>query len=360
MTYMLSMCRNRPVIVGIDSCNAKDKNKSAKKPPIFYIAPDRKNRNGPSVQSMANEPDSVFDLGIAWNWEYDADFIHGIEQACHHLGLTTYRIEQYNVKELTKKFRSGKIAFRTFLDRASDDDKNFQPLAELIAGSETHVFNTYEQTEYAKDKANMHVACLGEGIHVPYTIIISPYSKKKEVELSLTELAHLGRPFIIKPANTTGGGIGVVLGAETLKEIITSRKSHINDKYLLQETIHPVMLDTKRGWFRVFYAFGLTIPCWWNNETHIYHMLTDAEEKKFKLARLKQIAVIMQRICRLDFFSSEIALTPEGKFVAVDYVNEICDMRPQSKYFDGVPDKVIGIIQQQLAQRIYAITKKVS
>ena len=354
------MHRIRPCVYVAVLCIGKDKNKSAKKPPILYIAPDRKHRNRLSVQSMVHEPDSVFDLGIAWNWEYDADFIHGIEHACHHLGLTTFRIEQYNVKELTRKFRSGKIAFKTFLDRASDDDKNFLPLGNLIAGSGTHVFNTYEQTEYAKDKANMHVACLGEGIHVPYTIIISPYSKKKEVELSLTELAHLGRPFIIKPANTTGGGIGVVLGAETLKEIITSRKSHINDKYLLQETIHPVMLDAKRGWFRVFYAFGLTIPCWWNNETHIYHVLTENEEKKFKLARLRQIAVTMQRICRLDFFSSEIALTQDGRFVAVDYVNEICDMRPQSKYFDGVPDKVIGVIQQQLAQQIYAKTKKVS
>jgi hypothetical protein len=206
----------------------------------------------------------------------------------------------------------------------------------------------------------MHLACLGEGIDIPYTIIISPYSKRKGLELSLSELAHLGRPFIIKPANTTGGGIGVVLGAETLKEIIESRKDHINDKYLLQETIHPMMLDGKRAWFRVFYAFGMTIASWWNNETHIYHSMSDNDEKKYKLTRLKHIVTTMQKICQLDFFSTEIALTTDGKFVAVDYVNEICDMRPQSRYFDGVPDKVIAAVQEHLAQQVKSGKKKVS
>ena len=51
----------------------------------------------------------------------------------------------------------------------------------------------------------MHLEFITNGLYVPYTIIISPYNKKKELELSLSELARLGRPFIIKPANTTGG-----------------------------------------------------------------------------------------------------------------------------------------------------------
>lgn len=302
----------------------------------------------------------IYDLGIAWNWEYDLDFVTGIERECHTLGITTFRIEPQNVKEITRKFRAGKIHFHTFLDRASDDDKSFLPLARLIAQSPTFHFNTYAFAEYAKDKANMHLACMGEGIDVPYTIIISPYNKKKEVELSLSELAHLGRPFIIKPANTTGGGIGVVVGAETLKEIIESRKYHKNDIYLLQETIDPVIFDSKKAWFRVFYAFGATLPCWWNNESHIYHTLTEHDEKKYKLSRLHHIVLTIQKICRLDFFSTEIALTHDGKFVAVDYVNEICDMRQQSRHFDGVPDKTIAVIQQQLAQKVKAIRKKVS
>ncbi len=293
-----------------------------------------------------------FDIGLAWDWEFDRDFIFGIERECGAVGVTTFRIDPHNIETVIKLIRSKKISFKTFLDRASDSHDSFIPLAKLISKTSTGIFNRNEFVEYAKDKANMHLALLGEGIHVPYTIIVTPYNKNKEIELSLTELAHLGRPFIIKPANTTGGGIGVVLGAETLKEILETRLHHKNDTYLLQETVQPVVLDGTIAWFRTFYAFGITILCWWDHRTHIYRELTKQEEKKFKLQKLRTIMSTIHTICRLDFFSSEIALTNEGKFVAVDYVNEICDMRLQSKHGDGVPDAIVTQIQAQLAKTI--------
>lgn len=300
----------------------------------------------------------IFDVGLAWDWEFDRDFIFGIENECLALGLSTFRIEPHNIDALTKLVRSKKIQFRTFLDRASDSDDHFIPLGKTLAKTKTFLFNNYEQVEYAKDKANMHLALLGEGIYVPYTIIISPYNMKQEVELSLTELEHLGRPFIIKPANTTGGGLGVVVGAETLKQILDTRQHHKNDTYLLQETIHPAILDGTIAWFRAFYAFGTTIICWWDHRTHLYRELTKQEERKFKLQKLHSIMKTIQRICRLDFFSSEISFTMDRKFVAVDYVNEICDMRLQSRHFDGVPDETVAKIQRQFAKVARSQIKK--
>jgi len=130
----------------------------------------------------------------------------------------------------------------------------------------------------------MDLEFLSRGLAVPYTIITSPYAHKREVELSLTELAKLVRPFIIKPANTTGGGIGVVLGAESLNDAIETRQHHKNDKYLLQEKVDPTSFGEKRACFRVFYAFGSTIPCWWDDQTHIYDQLTpEEEETSFRL-----------------------------------------------------------------------------
>jgi hypothetical protein len=70
---------------------------------------------------------------------------------------------------------------------------------------------------------------------------------------------------------------------------------------------------------------------------------------------LEEIHSIISRIytaCKLDFFSSEIAKAKDGRFVAVDYVNEICDMRSQTHHYDGVPNAVITKIQRQLAQFI--------
>ncbi len=292
----------------------------------------------------------AFSLGIAWNWTYDEDFVAGIERACAERGSTTFRVDPSNVHETHQRLLTGSLSFRHFLDRASDDDESFGPIAKLLDASSARIFNPHEYVEHAKDKATMHLEFITKGLQVPYTIIVSPYNKKHEPELTLTELAKLGRPFIIKPANTTGGGTGVVLGAESLKDVIDTRQHHKNDKYLLQETVKPKLLDGNRAWFRVLYGFGEILPCWWNDVTHEYRRITHEEETRYAIGVLRGMMRTIQEVCRLDFFSSEIALTEEGKFIVVDYVNEVCDMRLQSKHRDGVPDDIVGRIQELIAE----------
>ena len=293
-------------------------------------------------------------LGVAWNWEFDKDFVDGIESECTRRRLSFYRVEPHNVSETLHLLRTGKISFTTFFDRASDAGEEFEPLARFIAKSESHVINSYDHVHHAADKATMHLEFITAGLQVPYTTIISPYNKKHEMELTLSELSRLGRPFIIKPANTTGGGTGVVTGAESLKDIIETRQHHKNDKYLLQEKIIPVVMEGSIGWFRPLYAFGRIFPCWWNHESHVYKELSEDEEKHFGLSPLRNVMNKIKDICKLDFFSSEIALTDVGKFVVVDYVNEICDMRLQSKHPDGVPNPVVHEIQRQVVLRAEA------
>ena len=220
----------------------------------------------------------TFSLGIALNWEFDEDFIAGIEHACSRRALSTYRIGLHNLHEVIRRLQGGEIAFHAFLDRAADDE-SFAPIMKSLMRSPARIFNASDHVEHAVDKATMHLEFITNGLQVPYTIIISPYNKKKEIELSLSELAKLGRPFIIKPANTTGGGVGVVLGAESLKDVIETRQHHKNDKYLLQETVKPIFLDGNKAWFRVLYAFGEVIPCWWDDLTHIYRRVAIEEER---------------------------------------------------------------------------------
>ena len=40
--------------------------------------------------------------------------------------------------------------------------------------------------------------------------------------------------------------------------------------------------------------------------------------------------------------------TPDGSFVIVDYVNDVLDLRLQSKTPDGVPDDIVHDIAEQL------------
>ena len=64
---------------------------------------------------------------------------------------------------------------------------------------------------------------------------------------------------------------------------------------------------------------------------------------------LHEITQRIASICKLDWFSTEIALTLE-EFVVVDYVNDGIDTRVQSKAVDGVPDEVMQNIAEQLVR----------
>jgi hypothetical protein len=298
---------------------------------------------------------AYFHLAIAWDWEYDRDFVAMLEASVQRRKLTSYSITHHNVQETITKLTNGELRFGAFLDRAGEGDEKFPPLARLITKLPTLFINHPDNVHHAIDKATMHLEFLTAGIEVPFTVIIAPYNKKKEVELRLSDIAKLGWPFIIKPANTTGGGVGVVLNAASLKEVIETRQHHKNDKYLLQERIVPCSLGDRKAWFRVFSIFGSVIPCWWDDQTHLYRILTAHELTTYHLRPLITITKKIQKVCKLDFFSTEIAVTETRRFVVVDYVNEICDMRLQSRHPDGVPDVVVEEICKKTAKYLQSV-----
>ncbi len=295
---------------------------------------------------MAN----IVDLGLAWEWEYDRDFIYGLDRVCQRKGLKSYIIHLYNLDETLALMASGKLVIRALIDRASDVIPRFYGLIHMARQGSFWMINEVSLLPRAVDKATMHLEFLSAGIDVPYTIILSPWRKSPGVDLS--EIKKLGKPFIIKPA-CGGGGVGVITNARSVRQIIKARLESFHDKYLLQEKITPVLLNNgKRGWFRVFYVGGDVIPCWWDDTTHIYDELHPSEVKTYGLFKLKHIVKKISEICKLDFFSTEIAVTGEGKFVVVDYVNDMCDMRRKSQHWDGVPDNVVDEITERLVNYI--------
>ena len=294
------------------------------------------------------------DFAVAWDWPYDDDFISLMEGECRKRRLRFSAPGAADARRITEELTCGTLSVGTFLDRADPEGEPFAGLARSVAASGARCLNWPDAVRRAADKATMHLEFLSHGIAVPYTIIISPYNHKRQVELSLEQLARLGRPFIIKPANTTGGGTGVITGAETLKDVIDSRKHHKDDKYLLQEKVVPAEPEGRRAWFRVFYVCGGVYPCWWDDITHLYAEVAEEESERLSLSPLRAITHSISEVCGLDFFSTEIAMTSFGKFVTVDYVNEICDMRLQSRHPDGVPDRLARAICGHLADAALA------
>lgn len=300
---------------------------------------------------------STYDFAIAFTWEYDYDFVDAIEEILQAEQLSTYRVSDYNIKEVTDAVRLKKLSFRTYLDRASDVDDDYLELAKILTKRKVKIFNPYDKVHHAIDKASMHMEFITAGLNVPYSIIIPPHKHNSDLKISVEDLAVLGRPFIIKPCNTTGGGIGVVTGAESLKEVLEERSTFESDKYILQQKIYPKMINNKRAWFRCFWAFGKPICCWWDDQTHIYETITEEELEKFHLKKLNEITRKIAKLTELDFFSTEVAITDENKFIVIDYVNDQCDMRFKSKHTDGIPDDVIYEIIEQLKK---AVMKEVS
>lgn len=292
----------------------------------------------PSLENPITFKGRCVDLGIAWEWEYDQAFIEQLHEACTVKGISTCLVTPANVEKITAKYRADELIFNSYLDRGSDAAKEFLPLAQLVEQSDSRIINSYAAMQWAMDKATMHLEFLEAGLDVPYTIILSPYNKQPKVEIVTIE--RLSRPFIIKPA-IGGGGVGVVTGAETLADIVQARMSQNRQKYLLQKKVEPVLLGQKRAWFRAYHVLGDTYLVWWDDLTHVYQYLELTEEREFYLSPMRDIITKIAKISGLDFFSAEIALTPDGRFVIVDYVNEVCDMRAQSTHADGVPDRLL-------------------
>ncbi|MCA1899449.1 MAG: hypothetical protein LDL50_01945, partial [Chloroflexi bacterium] len=121
-----------------------------------------------------------------------------------------------------------------------------------------------------------------------------------------------------------------------------------SQKYLLQSHVEPRLLGGRPAWFRVFYAAGEIYPCWWATDTHVYQVLSTAEEAEFGLQKLRELTRRIAAICKLDWFSTEIALADD--FIVVDYVNDEIDTRVQSQAADGAPDEVVNNIARQLVK----------
>jgi hypothetical protein len=289
------------------------------------------------------------DVALLWEWEHDEDFISILDRNCNHFGLNSYLIHPYNITGLVI-FGNDPFMAQFFYDRASDTNPAFEPIVKYLTEIDSIPLNDPGRLQDSLDKATMHHQLIEHGLHVPYTIILSP--NRDWTKIKIGELIRLGEPFIIKPA-IGGGGVGVELNAKTLFDIVKAKEGKSKEKFLLQEKVLPVQFGEKRAWFRVYFVCGKVIACWWDDITHIYFRVTPEDEKIYGLQRLTDVMLRMAGITKLNFFSTEIAMVDRETFVVIDYVNDQCDMRLKSRHPDGVPDDVVEEIAFEIARYIH-------
>lgn len=294
---------------------------------------------------------------IATDWEYDADFVDLLGNAIEQYGVSYVVVRPDNLKQVISAVKEGHCKVLALIDRASDTSPGFIRLQSMLHESGVLVIDPIEQVWWVSDKATLHLEFLSAQIATPYTLILPPFEERNEPALTIHDLAHLGRPFVIKPANTTGGGIGVVNGAESLHEVLHARKEFQSDKYLIQEKVVPMKKEGYRYWFRSFYVGGQIFTTWWNEETHYYSLLNGTMKYDDQIKTVPKLMQKISRVAMLTFFSSEIVYSEKGRWVVVDYVNESCDMRVQSKHWDGVPDILVTQIAKALVEYVMLQSK---
>jgi hypothetical protein len=288
-----------------------------------------------------------YDLCLPWYWEYDIDFIQMIERGCHEMGMTVWQITPDNLLESINSLYKGENSFGAILDR-SQYDQRFEPIHRWSRKYHVLRINPAEVSKWSEDKATMHLELITAGIHTPHTILLPPFIDQPVIpEL---DLRPLGSHFVIKPSNE-GGSSGVILGAFSMDQILRARMEFPEQKYLIQETVTPRTIHGQPAWFRVFYAVGKTFPCWWHPLSHVFVPVSLHDENRYDLTPLRVITQKIASLCKLDWFSTEIALTLEN-FVVVDYVNDGIDTRIQSKAVDGVPDEVMQGIAYELVKKV--------
>jgi hypothetical protein len=265
------------------------------------------------------------------------------ERACEEQGLSFWQITPNNLLESITSLYRDENTFQTILDR-SQYDTRFEPIHRWSRQHSVRRINPAEVSAWSEDKATMHLELISAGIYTPYTLLLPPFIEQPV--LPDLDLTPLGDQFVIKPSHG-GGGEGVILGAFSTDQILRARMEFPEQKYLIQETVTSRTMQGQPAWFRIFYANGRTFPCWWHPLTHVFSVVTPQEENRYELGALHSITKRIASICKLDWFSTEIALTLEA-FVVVDYVNDGIDTRIQSKAVDGVPDEVMQGVAQQL------------
>lgn len=283
-----------------------------------------------------------YDLCLPWYWEYDDVFVGMVERACIEQGISLWQIKPDNLLESITALYKGTTTFKTLLDRGQGE-LVFKPISRWAQEYSAKRINPCELSAWSEDKTTMHLEFINAGLNTPHTIVLASFLEQPVIPE--IDLAPLGENFVIKPSNG-GGGEGVIIGASGMDQILRARMEFPQQKYLIQSYITPQVISGNPAWFRVFYANGETYPCWWATDTHIYQNVTAEQESQYGLNKLRDITKQIASICKLDWFSTEIALADD--FVVVDYVNDEIDTRVQSQAMDGVPDEIINNIARQL------------
>ncbi len=300
---------------------------------------------------------TIYDVALANREEF---FSHRVRELCGTNNLSFFLVEPVWVQEFLNKLSAGDISVGVLLDMASDpyDSSNlYYRLAREVKASGGHVIDDPDRSPITTHKGRFHGVLVKNGVAVPETVIIS----RQEIpsfRISDDFRKRIGVPFVVKPG-WGAGGRGVNVNATSEADIVaSSERMPQSDSFLLQKVIVPKTLDGHPAWFRVFHICGEIIPCWWHPTSGDYEMVSPLQRRHYGLLPIEQVVHKIAQLSGMEFFSSEIALAEDGHFVAVDYLNDECDLHAKSYWPSGPPDELVRRAAWLMVQKAISIIRK--
>ncbi|MBU2044980.1 MAG: hypothetical protein KJ619_07135 [Candidatus Omnitrophica bacterium] len=296
-----------------------------------------------------------YDFALSWSGNIKEFFIRSLQAACKKEQLSFFWICDDNVKEVFKKLDQGQIKISALLDTEATYNKKgdiYSRICYAIKDAGGAVINDPDRTKAAIDKSITHYELIDAGVTVPYTLVVRNW-EPNSFKLADDDRKQLGVPFVIKPA-LGYGQLGVIRDAHgSVREIAKARNYDRGDNFLLQEKIVPVYLRGKRAWFRVFNVFDTIIPCWWDDHLNRYEHIAYEDFNRYRLFPLAKVVSKIASLTRMAWFSTEVAIDKKfgrSRFIAIDYVNDQCDMTAVSETPSGVPDPVVEYTTQSIVE----------
>lgn len=279
----------------------------------------------------------MFDLGIAWNWEPDTDFVRELNDHAVARGLKPYIIHAYNFYTSLKDISEDNIGFRFFLDRTIIDPSPLSKVGDFLHRKGIAFINYQDKAKKLLRRSTAHHEPARHNILLPMRILIKP---GEHMDTSNIKLSCMVRPFVLKPVDGPPDAESVQ-HATSLDDLSKLRERYGDITYVAQEKITPKKMGAKLASFRCVYCAGEVIPAWWHSEDNTHELLDHADMDRFELNHLLLISNQIANIAKLELFSVGIVVDDEDNFFVTDYLNIHPDMRRRSRFNKGLPDEAV-------------------
>jgi hypothetical protein len=314
-----------------------------------------------------------------------AAFNAWLAEAAAERGLSCALLHEGVVEEAICRLDEGQLTIGLHLDyfalwNVFDDP--YARLSQAVQDANGEPINLPCCSRLFTDKSVMHLELVHRGLGVPETLVIRPWTADRPLRADEHSQLHLDEAdarVYIKPANGFGCR-GVVradhVDAASLARAIRLARDHDRrDAYLVQREIVCSRLTDDQGverpaYWRVLYCLGELIPFWWckgepEHGRPSYRRVTTAEIRRHQLQPVLAYVRELAEITRLQWFSTELCLSEGSQqsryrvrggdsrlrpVVAIDYVNDQCDVDVQSRWLGAPPDDVIRHVAERFVE----------